>query len=125
MELNCLYEATRDEPIYWREGVYVIQHLNLTINQYFIMSRLTIIVAVTKANGIGQNGQLPWRLSKELKYFAQVTSNAPEGKRNAVIMGRNTWESIPPKFRPLPKRLNIVVSRNPNYNLWVAGFSFL
>ncbi|KAF9453840.1 hypothetical protein P691DRAFT_694018 [Macrolepiota fuliginosa MF-IS2] len=85
------------------------------------MSRLTIIVAATKANGIGQNGQLPWRLSRELKYFAHVTSNAPEGKQNAVIMGRNTWESIPPKFRPLPKRLNIVISRNSEYNLSVAS----
>ncbi|KAF6766057.1 dihydrofolate reductase [Ephemerocybe angulata] len=64
------------------------------------MSRLTIIVAATKSNGIGQNGQLPWRLPKEIKYFAQVTSNAPEGTQNAVIMGRNTWESIPKKFRP-------------------------
>jgi len=84
------------------------------------MSRLTIIVAATKANGIGQNGQLPWKLSKELKYFARVTSDAPEGKQNAVIMGRNTWESIPTKFRPLPKRLNIVLSRNPDYDLSVS-----
>ncbi len=83
------------------------------------MSRLTIIVAATKANGIGQNGQLPWKLSKELKYFARVTSDAPEGKQNAVIMGRNTWESIPTKFQPLPKRLNVVLSRNTEYDLYV------
>lgn len=81
------------------------------------MSRLTIIVAATKSNGIGQNGHLPWKLSKELKYFARVTSDAPEGKQNAVIMGRNTWESIPTKFRPLPKRLNIVLSHSPDYDL--------
>jgi len=81
------------------------------------MSRLTLIVAATSANGIGKGGQLPWRLSKEMGYFARVTSTAPEGKTNAVIMGRNTWESIPPKFRPLQKRANIVVSRNKNLEL--------
>ncbi|KAF9056608.1 dihydrofolate reductase-like domain-containing protein [Panaeolus papilionaceus] len=84
------------------------------------MSRLTIIVAATKANGIGVNARLPWRLPKEMKYFAQVTSHAPEGQQNAVIMGRNTWESIPQKFRPLPKRTNIVISRNTNYALGIT-----
>lgn len=81
------------------------------------MSRLTIIVAATKSNGIGQNSRLPWRLPKEMAYFAHVTSNAPEGKSNAVVMGRKTWESIPKKFRPLPKRTNIVISRNKDYPL--------
>ena len=83
------------------------------------MSRYTIIVAATKANGIGANGRLPWRLSKEMKYFAQVTSAAPEGKQNVVVMGRNTWESIPKKFRPLPRRFNVVISRNRGYDLLV------
>ena len=83
------------------------------------MTRLTIIVAATLNNGIGQNGRLPWRLSKEMQYFARVTSNAPEGSVNAVLMGRNTWESIPKKFRPLPKRVNVVVSSNRQYELCV------
>jgi len=74
------------------------------------MSRLTLIVAATKANGIGQDSRLPWHLPREMAYFARVTSAAPEGYMNAVIMGRNTWESIPRKFRPLPKRMNIVIS---------------
>ncbi|EAU93135.2 dihydrofolate reductase [Coprinopsis cinerea okayama7 len=81
------------------------------------MSRLTIIVAATKANGIGKGSNLPWRLAKEMKYFARATSEAPEGTRNAVVMGRTTWESIPEKFRPLPNRVNVVVSRNENYEL--------
>ncbi|KAG1801646.1 dihydrofolate reductase-like domain-containing protein [Suillus plorans] len=81
------------------------------------MSRLTIIVAATKSNGIGQHGGLPWRLSKEMAYFARVTSTAPEGRRNAVIMGRKTWESIPANFRPLSKRLNVVISHNEDYEL--------
>lgn len=79
--------------------------------------RLTLIVAATKSNGIGQNSQLPWRLPKEMKYFANATSKAPEGHTNAVVMGRNTWESIPAKFRPLSSRVNIVVSRNRDYEL--------
>jgi len=81
------------------------------------MSRLTLIVAATSTNGIGKGGQLPWRLPKEMAYFAKVTSAAPEGKTNVVVMGRNTWESIPPKFRPLQKRANIVVSRNKDLDL--------
>ncbi|OCH96122.1 dihydrofolate reductase [Obba rivulosa] len=81
------------------------------------MSRLTIIVAATLTNGIGQNSRLPWRLPKEMAYFARITNNAPDGTMNAVIMGRNTWESIPYKFRPLPKRANIVISSNKHYEL--------
>jgi dihydrofolate reductase len=84
------------------------------------MLRLTIIVAATKSNGIGQNAALPWRLSREMKYFAQATTTAPEGQVNAVVMGRNTWESIPKKYRPLPRRVNIVTSRNANYALYVS-----
>ena len=83
------------------------------------MSRLTIIVAATKANGIGANNSLPWHLPKELKYFSRVTSNAVDGQQNAVIMGRSTWESIPKKNRPLSNRHNIILSRNPNYDLLV------
>ena len=50
-----------------------------------------------------------------MKYFARVTSTAPENKTNAVIMGRNTWESIPLKFRPLPGRANIVLTSQQAY----------
>lgn len=81
------------------------------------MSHLTIIVAATKTNGIGQHGKLPWRLSKEMAYFARVTSTAPEERKNAVIMGRKTWESIPANFKPLSKRLNVVISHNKDYEL--------
>lgn len=80
------------------------------------MSRFTIIVAATQSNGIGQKGRLPWRLPKEMAYFARMTSSAPEGSQNAVIMGRNTWESIPNKFRPLAKRVNLVLSKNKDYS---------
>ncbi|KZO95045.1 hypothetical protein CALVIDRAFT_500736 [Calocera viscosa TUFC12733] len=73
---------------------------------------LTMIVAATRANGIGlsRTNALPWRLPKEMAYFARVTTAAPEGKINAVVMGRNTWESIPERFRPLKGRWNVVLS---------------
>lgn len=55
---------------------------------------------------------MPWKLAKDLTYFKNLTTRAPDNKQNAVIMGRKTYESIPEKFRPLPNRLNIVLSRN-------------
>ncbi|KOG96721.1 dihydrofolate reductase [Saccharomyces eubayanus] len=72
-----------------------------------------IVACLQPDMGIGFQGGLPWRLSKEMKYFRQVTSSTKDSsKRNAVIMGRKTWESIPPKFRPLPNRMNVVISRS-------------
>ncbi|CAI4064495.1 hypothetical protein N7582_002718 [Saccharomyces uvarum] len=74
-----------------------------------------IVACLQPDMGIGFQGGLPWRLSKEMKYFRQVTSSTKDSsKRNAVIMGRKTWESIPPKFRPLPNRMNVVISRSFN-----------
>ncbi|KAI1805645.1 dihydrofolate reductase-like domain-containing protein [Daldinia bambusicola] len=83
---------------------------------------LTLIVAATRTMGIGRNGTLPWTgLRKEMAYFARVTKRLPPSSSsssssssslNAVIMGRKTWDSIPPKFQPLKGRLNIVVSRS-------------
>ena len=88
------------------------------------MIRLSIIVAATTTNGIGKNGRLPWCIHEDMKYFMHVTQNAPEGTQNAVIMGRKTWESIPAKYRPLSKRLNIVISNNSGYTLY-GHFIFL
>ncbi|XP_035217812.1 dihydrofolate reductase-like [Stegodyphus dumicola] len=72
---------------------------------------LNIIAAACNNMGIGNKGQLPWRLKKEMNFFKEKTSatDNPE-KQNAVIMGRKTWFSIPEKFRPLPGRLNIVLT---------------
>jgi dihydrofolate reductase len=88
------------------------------------MSRLTVIIAATKSNGIGQNSQLPWHLPKEIAYFSRVTKAAPAGLMNAVVMGKKTWESIPKKFKPLPKRVNVIVSRNTEYKPCVADNLF-
>ncbi len=75
-----------------------------------------IVVACDSRRGIARAGQLPWRLPGDLKYFRKVTSvGAESGKTNAVIMGRKTWDSIPDKFRPLPNRLNIVLTRNKEF----------
>ncbi|XP_073972550.1 dihydrofolate reductase [Rhodnius prolixus] len=74
--------------------------------------KFNVIVAACENNGIGIKGDLPWRLKNEMAYFTKMTSQTtnPE-KKNAVIMGRKTWESIPPKFKPLKGRLNVVLSK--------------
>ena len=70
---------------------------------------LTLIAAVAKNGVIGKDNRLPWHLPADLRHFKALTSG------HAVIMGRKTWESLPEKFRPLPGRQNIVVTRNATY----------
>lgn len=73
----------------------------------------SLVVASDQNLGIGLKGDLPWKLKADLKYFRDLTSQTiDKNKVNAVIMGRTTWESIPEKFRPLPNRLNIVLSKS-------------
>ncbi|CAH7673530.1 dihydrofolate reductase-like domain-containing protein [Phakopsora pachyrhizi] len=100
---------------------------------------LNLIVCLTKSNGIGKNNSLPWRLKDDMKFFRLITtlSASPtssirrstsktidethrndvneddetlEFKKNVVVMGRNTWESIPKNLRPLKNRINLVIS---------------
>lgn len=61
---------------------------------------------------IGADGTMPWHLPEDLAHFKSVTSGHP------VVMGRRTWESLPPRNRPLPGRRNIVVTTDPD---WTAG----
>ncbi len=70
---------------------------------------LSLIAAVARNRVIGKDNQLLWHLPDDMRHFRETTRGKP------VIMGRKTWESLPEKFRPLPGRLNIVVSRNPVY----------
>lgn len=76
--------------------------------------KFSIIAAVDEKMGIGKNGRLPWHLSSDLKFFHDTTIG--NGK-NAVIMGRLTWESIPENRRPLKERMNIVITRNVKYDI--------
>ncbi|HEX9793943.1 MAG TPA: dihydrofolate reductase [Planctomycetota bacterium] len=73
--------------------------------------RLAVVVAVDDAGGIGKDGGLPWRLRGDLAHFRALTTEAPPGRRNAVLLGRRTWNSLPERFRPLPGRLNLVLTR--------------
>jgi len=73
-----------------------------------------IVAAVDSARGIGIKGVLPWRLKGDLGHFRDLTTREWQpGRQNAVIMGRVTWLSLPERFRPLPNRLNLVLSREP------------
>lgn len=72
------------------------------------LSRYSLIVAIDGGNGIAKEGEIPWQCSSDSKFFKETTTG--KGK-NAVIMGRITYESIPEQFRPLPNRICIVVSR--------------
>lgn len=68
---------------------------------------LALIAAVARRNAIGRRNELLWHESADQKHFRAVTLGCP------VIMGRRTWESLPARFRPLPGRLNLVVTRDP------------
>jgi dihydrofolate reductase len=66
------------------------------------------LVWAQSANGvIGRGGTLPWHLPEDLAHFRSLTAGT------TVLMGRRTWESLPPRFRPLPNRRNLVLSRTP------------
>ena len=69
-----------------------------------------IIVCTDNNYGIGKNNDIPWNYTKDLQYFKNLTigENLDENKYNVVIMGNNTYKSIPLKHRPLQKRINIV-----------------
>jgi dihydrofolate reductase len=82
------------------------------------MIPVQIVVAMDERRGIGKGGELPWKLSGDLKHFREVTCATRSPKRkNVVVMGRVTWESIPKHFRPLHDRINVVMTRDPNYFL--------
>ncbi|HSI52647.1 MAG TPA: dihydrofolate reductase [Ramlibacter sp.] len=71
--------------------------------------KLGMIFARARNGVIGKDGVMPWHLPEDLAHFKQVTMGCP------VIMGRKTWMSLPPRFRPLPGRMNIVISRQADW----------
>lgn len=70
------------------------------------MARIVLIAAVARNGVIGHDNRLLWHLPEDMAHFRRSTSGCP------VIMGRRTWDSLPERFRPLPGRRNIVVTRN-------------
>ncbi len=72
-------------------------------------SEIILIAAVAKNRVIGRDNQLLWHIPADMAHFKQLTAG------HTVIMGRKTWESLPPRFRPLPGRHNIVISRQIAY----------
>ena len=75
--------------------------------------KISIIVAMDEDGAIGKNDALPWRLKRDMERFRKLT----EGDGfNSVIMGRKTWDSLPETFRPLPDRVNIVMSRDTEWS---------
>jgi dihydrofolate reductase len=70
---------------------------------------LGMVWAQSTAGVIGRDGRLPWRLPEDMVHFVELTTGHP------VIMGRRTWESLPERFRPLPGRRTIVLSRRPGF----------
>jgi len=71
---------------------------------------MTVLIWAQSSSGvIGRDGGIPWRVPEDLARFRELTMG------HTVVMGRRTWESLPPRFRPLPGRRNLVLTRNRQY----------
>ncbi|HEV3047228.1 MAG TPA: dihydrofolate reductase [Solirubrobacteraceae bacterium] len=66
-------------------------------------------MAYARGGTIGREGALPWRLPSDMRHFRELTTGG------TVVMGRRTYESLPERFRPLPRRRNLVLSTKPGY----------
>ncbi|XP_044510897.1 bifunctional dihydrofolate reductase-thymidylate synthase-like isoform X2 [Mangifera indica] len=90
---------------------------NTTVHPPLPRRTYQVVVAATRDMGIGKDGKLPWRLPSDLKFFKELTvTTSDPGKKNAIVMGRKTWESIPLQYRPLPGRLNVVLTRSGRFD---------
>ena len=76
--------------------------------------KMAMIVAMDEGGFIGREDRLPWKLASDMARFKRLTEGTGS---NSVIMGRKTWDSLPDSFRPLPERVNIVMSRDTG---WLA-----
>lgn len=70
---------------------------------------ITLLWAQDRTGAIGRENTIPWRVPEDVRRFRELTGAAP------VVMGRKTWESLPERFRPLPGRRNVVISRSAGY----------
>lgn len=73
------------------------------------MSSIGLVWAEARDGVIGADGGMPWHVPEDMAHFREVTGS------HDVVMGRRTWESLPPRFRPLPGRRNIVVTRSADF----------
>ena len=71
--------------------------------------KVALIVAIDSARGIGKNNDLMWHLPADMNFFKETTKN------QIVVMGRKNYDSIPEKYRPLPNRLNVILTRNKDF----------
>ena len=71
--------------------------------------KVSLVAAVARGGVIGNGNAIPWRIPEDLAFFRDLTMGHP------VVMGRRTWDSLPDRFRPLPGRRNVVVTRNPDW----------
>ncbi|EXJ90932.1 hypothetical protein A1O1_04038 [Capronia coronata CBS 617.96] len=102
----------------------IIKTTTTTIRPVMVHPKPIYVVVATSLSpsmGIGHQGGLPWPpIKADMAFFRKVTTHVPSSSPlqtktrtlNAVIMGRKTWESIPPKFRPLAGRLNVIITRS-------------
>jgi dihydrofolate reductase len=85
------------------------QHGEFTERLRGTLTGLGLVWAQTSTGVIGAAGSMPWHLPEDMKHFSRLTAGHP------VIMGRKTWESFPDKYRPLPGRTNIVITRQDGW----------
>ncbi len=71
--------------------------------------RLSLVAALARNGVIGRDGAIPWRIPEDVRRFKELTTG------HAVVMGRRTWDSLPERFRPLPGRRNVVVTRRVDW----------
>jgi dihydrofolate reductase len=72
--------------------------------------KVSLVAAIARGDVIGTGASIPWHIPEDLAFFRDLTMG------HAVVMGRRTWDSLPVRFRPLPGRRNIVVTRNPAWS---------
>ena len=80
------------------------------------MVKISIIAAIGKNRELGKDNKLLWNIPEDFKRFKELTSG------HIVIMGRKTYESLPEKFKPLPNRINIVVTRNNQFTILARSY---
>ncbi|MFM7233172.1 MAG: dihydrofolate reductase [Flavobacteriales bacterium] len=83
--------------------------MNESNQQTEVSMRVILIAAIGKNNELGRNNDLMWRLRSDMDFFKRATTG------HWVIMGRKSWESLPAKYRPLPNRENVVITRDSSY----------